>query len=235
MTCFETISYPGWQAYAANGFSAHALVEDLAAQIAAKAPQEPIRIVGFSIGGHLAYAVALHLQASGREIQGFCAIDAFMVNSSAPGAGWKGRALRNALEALSKRRFGAFVRTRFWRAMLRLAGPRLPTLVGKLASSGNLPSVFSRDPIFEQELSMRLFLKEVAPWVGSLDLKPVALKAPAILIRTPESAGDDAAWRRRCPSIEILEVPGTHHAILEQENVAVLREAFITATSRWKR
>ena len=104
---------------------------DLAAQIAARVPQEPIRIVGFSIGGHLAYAVALHLQASGREIEGFCAIDAFMVDSSAPGAGWKGRALRSGLEALTKRRLGAFVRTRFWRALLRLAGPQLPSLVRK--------------------------------------------------------------------------------------------------------
>ena len=92
MIRFDTISYPGWQAYVANGFSAEALIEDLAAQIATRVPQEPIRIVGYSIGGHLAYAVALHLQASGREIEGFCAIDAFMVDSSAPGpAGKAGR------------------------------------------------------------------------------------------------------------------------------------------------
>ena len=70
MTCFDTVSYPGWQAYAANGFSAQVLIEGLAAQIAARVPREPIRIVGFSIGGHLAYAVALRLQASGREIAG---------------------------------------------------------------------------------------------------------------------------------------------------------------------
>ena len=157
-----------------------------------------------------------------------------MVESSAPGAGWKGRALSKWPGALTKRRLGAFVRTRFWRALLRLAGPQLPSLVRKLASSGKLPLAFSCDPIFEQELSMRLFLREVAPWVGSLDLKPVALKAPAILIRTRESAGDDPAWRRRCPNIQIFEIPGTHLTICEPENIGVLRDSFITATSRWK-
>ena len=126
------------------------------------------------------------------------------------------------------------MRSRFWRALLRLAGPRLPSLVRKLSSSGKLPLVFSCDPIFEQELSMRLFLREVAPWVGSLDLKPVALKAPAILIRTRETAGDDAAWRRRCPNIQIFEIPGTHHTIFEPENIGVLHDSLITATNPWR-
>ena len=234
MTRFDTISYPGWQAYASYGFSAQALIEGIVAQIVARAPREPIRIVGYSIGGHLAYAAALRLQASGREIEGFCAIDAFMVESSAPGAGWKGRALSGGLEALTKRRLGAFLRTRFWRALLRLAGSQLPRLVRKLTPSGKLPLVFSCDPIFEQELSMRLFLREVAPWVGSLDLKPVELKAPAILIRTRETAIDDPAWRRRCSNIQIFEIPGTHRTICEPENIRVLRNSFITATSRWR-
>ena len=36
MTRFEVISYPGWERYAADGFSAHILIADLVAQIAAR-------------------------------------------------------------------------------------------------------------------------------------------------------------------------------------------------------
>ncbi len=79
---FQTIGYPGWRRYVETGFSADGLIEHLAAQIALRAPEGPIRIIGISLGGHLGYAAALHLQASGREIGGFCAIDACMTTSA---------------------------------------------------------------------------------------------------------------------------------------------------------
>jgi hypothetical protein len=63
---------------------------------------------------------------------------------------------------------------------------------------------------------MYLLVREVVPWIASLDREPVALKARAILLRTRLTAGDDAAWRRRCPSIEIFEIPGRHRAYLSR-------------------
>ena len=92
-TRFEVVGYPGWKRYVADGFSAEVLIADLVEEIATRVPQGPIRIVGLSIGGHFGYAAALRLQSMGREIAGFCAIDTFMIASSKPSAGWKGRAL----------------------------------------------------------------------------------------------------------------------------------------------
>jgi len=236
-TRFEVIGYPGWRRYVADGFTAEALIAELASLIVAKVPRGPIRIVGLSIGGHFGYAIALHLEAVGREIAGFCAIDSFMFVSSKPSAGWKGRALGEALELLRKRRIGDFVRflrARFWRALVRLAGSRLPGLFRVLSFSSRPSSVSAFDPIFESELSMRLLVRETAPWIGSLDQDPVALKAPAILLRTRLTAGDDVAWRRRCPNIEIFEIAGQHHTLFEPENVASLHEAFVAATRSWR-
>src|SRR5262249_22692823 len=145
-TRFETLTYPGWQRYVANGFSAEVLIADLAAQITTKVPQGKIRIVGVSIGGHFAYATALHLNVIGREIAGFCAIDAFMISSSDPSAGWIGRALSEGLELLRKRRIGElvrFARSKLWRSLLRLAGSRLPNIVRRFASAGRLPSALA--------------------------------------------------------------------------------------------
>jgi thioesterase domain-containing protein len=233
---FKTINYPGWQRYSAEGFSAEVLIADLVSQIESMVPQGPIRILGISIGGHFGYAAALRLQAGGREISGFCAIDTFMIASAAPRVGWKSRALEHGLSLLRERRMGelgVFVRSRSWRSLLRLAGDRLPSVMQLLKSSGRLASLAQFDHTIEEELSMRLLIREVATWVASLDREPTALLAPAILIRTSESVIDDLGWRRRCPGIKIFVVPGTHHTIFDSENILTLNRTFVTATRDW--
>jgi thioesterase domain-containing protein len=235
-TRFEVVSYPGWKRYVSDGFSAEVLIGDLVEEIATRVPRGPICIVGLSIGGHLGYAAALRLEAMGRQVLGFCAIDTFMIASSKPSAGWRGRALAQGLELLQGRRFSEFalfLRSRFWRALARLAGSRLPGLLRRFSSRrSSLLSGF--DPVFEEELSMRLLIEATAPWIAALDRAPVALEAPAILLRTDLTAGDDAAWRSRCPNIKIFELPGQHHTLFEPQNVAALREAFSAATRDWR-
>jgi pimeloyl-ACP methyl ester carboxylesterase len=237
MTRFETIGYPGWQRYATEGFSAEKLIAELAAQIVMAVPDGPIRIVGISIGGHFGYATALHLKAMGREIAGFCAIDTFMVNSLEPSAGWRGRALARAVLLIRQRRLGEFfkfMRSKFWRALFRLAGRRLPNLLRNFAFSGRLPAFSSFDSMFEEELSLRLLIREVTPWIASLDRDPVALDAPTILLRVQRTAGDDDAWRRRCPHIAIHDVPGQHDTLFEPDYINAVRAVFITATREWR-
>jgi thioesterase domain-containing protein len=234
---FEAIAYPGWSGYVSDGFTASALIADLVAQIVTRVPRGPIRIVGFSIGGHFGYSAALYLQATGREIAGFCAIDTFMVSSAAPLAGWSDRALARGSDLLRRCRIGEFsrfLRSLFWRALFRLAGSRLPGLLRRFAPSGRLPWIFGLDPKLQEELSMRLLIREVAPWIALLDREPVALVAPTILLRTRFTAGDDAPWRRRCPGIKIIEISGDHQTLFEPENIVSLRESFITATRDWR-
>jgi thioesterase domain-containing protein len=237
VTHFEVIGYPGWERYVADGFSVEVLIGDLVAEIATRVPRGPIRIVGLSIGGHFGYAAALRLRAMGREIAGFCAIDTFMIASTKPSAGWKGRAFAQGLDLLRGRRFGEFMRflrSKFWRSLVRSAGNRLPILLRGFSFSSRLPSASAFDPIFEEELRMRLLIQAVAPWIASLDREPVALKGPAILLRTRLTANDDPAWLRRCPNMEIFEIAGQHHTLFEPENIGSLREAFIAATRGWR-
>ena len=81
---------------------------------------------------------------------------------------------------------------------------------------------------------MRLLIRTVAPWMASVDRNPVALDAPVILLRTGLAAGDDDAWRRRCPDISIFEIPGKHHTLFDAENVGALHERFVSATPDWR-
>jgi pimeloyl-ACP methyl ester carboxylesterase len=236
-THFESIGYPDWRRSVADGFSAEVVIAELVAQIVRKVPRGPIHIIGLSLGGHFGYAAALRLQAMGREIAGLCVIDSFMF-ASKPSAGWKGRALVQGLELLRGHRFAdfaRFLRSKFWRGLVRLAGSRLPSLLQRFSSSGRPPSFSALDPVFEEELSMRLLIEAVAPWIASLDREPVPLKARAVLLRTRLTAIDDPVWLRRCPSIEISEISGRHDTLFEAENVGSLREAFLTATDDWRR
>jgi thioesterase domain-containing protein len=232
----EPIGYPGWQSYIANGFSAEVLIAELARQVTTKVPHGTIRIVGMSIGGHFGYGVALRLQAEGREIAGFCAIDSQMFASLGPTTGWMGRAVGEGLELLRKRHFGEltrFLRSKIWRALLRSTGGRLPDLLRRFSSFDPSPSGAVFDPLFDEELSMRLLIRETVPWLASIDRDPSALKVPSALIRRREAAYYDAAWRRRCPNVVILEVPGGHHSLFEPENVGSLHEAFMSVRRHW--
>lgn len=234
-TQVEAIGYPGWQRYSTDGYSADALIDDLASEIARRVPAGAIRIIGVSIGGHFGYAVGLRLRALGRDIAGLCAIDSMMMESSGPTVGWRQRALGQAFELLHGRRLSdlvRFMRSKFWRALVRAPGDQLPSLAQRC--SAVLPWVSALDPIFEEELSMRLLLRVVAPWMALLDRNPVALQAPAILLRTGLAAGDDDAWRHRCPDIRIFEISGEHHTLFDADNARTLHQTFINATRSWR-
>ncbi len=237
-TRFLAIKYPGWRRYVAEDFTADSLIQYLTEQILAVVPSGPIALVGVSLGGHFSYALALRLQALGRDVAGMCAIDSFMVSSSAAGEGWLRRAMDDAFYLVRKRRFREFFRqilAKCRRALMRLAGSRLAGWVRWLSGASAGPAPAKPESLFEFELSLRLLLRTTAPWVASLDRDPVALDAPAALLRTPMTSADDEAWRRRCPQIQILEIPGGHQTLFEPENIDALRSAFIAAKSRWRR
>jgi thioesterase domain-containing protein len=227
-TLFQAISYPGWRRYVEGDFSAEVLLAELEQRIVAAVPEGPICLMGLSLGGHLAYALALRLQASRREIGGVCVIDSFMIESAGPSAGWQGRALSQALELLRQGRlseFFAFVRSKFWRALLRLSPGGLTSLLQRSKAADN--------SMLELETSMRLLIRVTAPWVAALDYQPEALVAPVALLRTHGTAADDNVWRRRCPNLQVFEIEGHHHNLFEPQHLPALRKAFQAATHDW--
>jgi thioesterase domain-containing protein len=234
---FVTVGYPGWRRYVEAGFSADRLIELLASDISSRCPHGPVYILGISIGGHLAYAVALRLQAMGREIGGICAVDSFMISSAAPSTGWKGRLLARILDLLRQRRLSdlaTFLHSLFWRTLFRLAGDRLPAFLRNYAGSRRLPWFLAWDAKCEEELSMRLLIRLSASWIASLDQAPASLKAPAALLRTERATDGDDAWRRRCPDITIVGIAGNHSTLFDPDKVPLLRAAFLAATGEWR-
>jgi thioesterase domain-containing protein len=231
----HAVRYPAWRRYTEDGFTAEMLIADLTEQVMECAPRGSIQIVGISIGGHFGYAVAQRLRAIGREVTGFCAIDSYMINSADLVPGWAARTFSRCWELLRtgrKGEFGRYLRLLSWRALLRLPRGRLTSLLPKSASPGSLSAVSQVDPLFEYELNMRLLIRVTAPWIASLEHVP-PLPVPASLIRTAHIAGDDTAWRRRCPNLRIFAVEGDHLSLFESGQIETVRATFATAARDW--
>ena len=211
---FRMVSFPGWRRYASNEFSADLLIGEVAAYVESEAPTGPLRIVGLSLGAHVGYAAAVRLQSRGREVVGFCAIDGTM-----SGYPW-----RQGLQLLKERQFRVLWATAMAKArhsLIRLRGTKGP-LHAKADSDVATPP------------SLVLWLASARTWTLSLDFNPVPLNASNALVRTRPSAADDKVWKRRCPGIRILQVPGTHHTFMDSQHINSFRLAMATAICDWR-
>ena len=234
MDDFAPLTYPGWQRYAEEGFCARALLEDLANDIARLGRR--VAILGVSLGGHLGYGVALRLQQLDVEVVGLCAVNSFIISSTdmRPGSTLRHFSrLRTLAQSGSIERIGIQVRSLFWRALLRLAGDNVMPLLRRW-NKAFLFRAACHDPVFESELNMRLLMRATAPWLRGLDNDPSPLKASAALLRTASAAAADAAWRIRCPEIQIIEIPGDHDSLLDLQNHGRMRTAFASAIKDWR-
>lgn len=233
--CFAPMVYPGWRRYAEEGFSAQALIHEIADEVAGWG--ERVAILGVSLGGHLGYAVALRLQSLGVEVSGLCVVDSFLISSAEVRPGSAGRhlaRLRALAQSRAPGRLWTQARSLFWRALLRMASDRAAPLLRRWRDSGWFRAACAADPVFEKELNMRLLMRAAAPWLRELDRNPVPLRLRAAHLRTASAASSDEAWRARCPDIEIIEIPGDHDSLLDPENFAIMRRAFASATRDWR-
>ena len=227
------LRYPPWQTYVDAGLTGEALVDALAAEIMHRVPRMPVALVGVSIGGHFAYATALRLESLGRTVAGLGIIDAGTI-TAARSAHWKARLVSHAADLLRRGRPGALAlhaRHLAWRGLFRLAGDGLPALARDHAAP--LHRIGMIDSALAEELSMRLLIRMTATWMRSLDDHATRLRAPTVLLRTRVTASGDSLWRRRCPDLRIIDIPGNHETLFEAENAVALRAAFLAASAEW--
>jgi thioesterase domain-containing protein len=235
---FAFIPYPGWRRYAAFGFSADDLARELAVDIAQKVPVGPIRILGFSIGGHLGYAAALHLQAMSREVEVLCVIDSY-IGGAELALEWSGARNARILTEARALLFGGnlvelrtYVQERFWRGLFRVGGRRLEGFLARVLRKRGNPSSGLDSSLVEQEWSMHLLLRHTKYWVSKLDQPAIPLNVRTICLRTPVTSSDDELWRKRCPQATFHELVGVHEKLLKIECIEGVRNQFVSATSQ---
>lgn len=227
------LRYPDWRTHVDTGLTGEAMVNILTTEITERLPQAPVMLLGVSIGGHFAYATALRLESLGHSVAGLCILDSGAI-TAARSAQWKARLVSHAADLLRRGRPGALAlhaRQLAWRGLFRLAGDGLPALAHDYAMP--LRRIGGIDPAFAEELSMRLLIRMTTTWLQGLGAGPPRLRAPAALLRTRATVSNDDLWRRRCPDLRIIDLPGNHETLFEVENAAALRAAFLAATAEW--
>ena len=58
---------------------------------------------------------------------------------------------------------------------------------------------------------------------------------PRYLLRTGVTASHDGIWRRRCPDVRIIDIPGNHETLYEAENAAALRAVVASSSPKRRR
>lgn len=190
--------------------SIDALAADYAARIVARQPQGPVHLLGWSVGGILAQAIAVQLQAMGRQVGVLALLDAY------PSECWRAEPAPDPVAAL--------------RALLAIAGydpdahPELDSrerIVGFLrqgaSALGNLPGVVL-DGVVRAVTDTNRLIREHhhAAYPGTL----WHVRAAADHADRPHLQA--ALWQAHAAQVEALALPFLHAELTGRDAVAQL-------------
>lgn len=227
------MDYGDWPEWVAAGLDFEVLIHRLVAEIQAAAPEGPLMLAGYSLGGHIVYATAAALAAAGRSIKFLGIIDQAFSRDTidrVPGAGPKTRGGELA---------------RFWTAIRRgeaadefavmvsrrLIGPRWAPFLRVAARFHRAPLPGDLGFYLPWRLSMYLLVEMVRRWHAKIG-EPKALLAPTVLFRGNDFAtwtAPDLGWRKLCPNVTVVRVDGHHTTMFDPPYLDSFVRAFIAA------
>jgi thioesterase domain-containing protein len=212
------------------------LIDRIATDITARAPVGPIRLLGFSLGGHVAFGAACRLAAEGHEIGFLGILDTNterrtlpVVRGSAPV-----RTLRRArweiYNLAQAARRGALLDGlgQTSAKFLTRPGKQQRLRLAKRLLAMPLPSSYAMflHMYLREELQARLLLE----WQSGPS-RHLRLDAPVVLFRSQEHSADDPkdlGWSPLCPRLHVVEVAGGHKSMLRPPHVDDLRNQLVT-------
>jgi thioesterase domain-containing protein len=219
---FVTVTYPGWREIVERAATLDDFVAAAVTQILAAAPEGELRLVGYSLGGAVAYGAAARLAEAGRITSVLAILDTHLLgdfgaqsylpsvsgmrNFVARGlrAGFVHRACRSTARFLTRPE-----RKEWLRALARTGVGRFPAAVR-----------FE----LQQELGQMLQLKVLEEWVrrGPPATRP---RTRAVLFRSERKAPvPHLGWAPYLDSIEFVDVGGDHSSMLSRRHRAHLAE-----------
>jgi thioesterase domain-containing protein/acyl carrier protein len=236
---FATLDFPEWPELVEQNLDFADLVRRATDDIRHRSPPGPVRLVGFSLGGYVAYAVALTLRAEGRKIEflGIFDTDADPAirrgqgQSSEPEPAGRLGPLRRDLRMLRRAAREGWIAG----AIARIAGhalmqPGRRRLLRFIARhrDARLPAGFAYflNRYLQNALEMRL----ARDWGAGLSAAPPPIDCRTVLFRSeghrPE-ATDDLGWRGRFSEFRVVHVPGDHLGMLRPPHLAPFCAGFV--------
>ena len=231
---FKIIRIGNWREWIENDLDFDGLVACACRQIQAAGAETPLRLVGSSQGGQLAYAVALSLSRTGRAV-GFVGLLDTSSNVSPGQAPPLGSVLshtfRYAGKYIKALPHGGIARgqTRkriFWTLWHRCRQRR--KLLVFIARWGGLLFRNSGGVILDWEIQMALFAELWSAWIRK-NGPARCLHSPVFLFRSEDPGSPDLCWGALCSDLTLVPVGGGHLTMLDEEHVGGLVTRFVSA------
>ncbi len=232
------LDYPQWPQLLERDGSMDDLLRYFLRQIEELAPEGPVWLLGYSLGGNCAHALAAYLQAAGRPVAFLGLLDA----QAAPSLSgilsaqlqdglslWQGlwefeQDIGRLLKAVPQKQF---TRTAALTLVRRLTTPWVRPLLALVARyhSLRLPVTFGYH--FHAYLNEARRVALVNSWCRKIEQAPVPFLVPAFLFRSETHLADapaDLGWSRHLPLLRIVDLPGTHATMLDPPHLKTLCE-----------
>jgi amino acid adenylation domain-containing protein len=219
------LDYPDWPRLAAPGFGMDDLVADIAQRILDHVPARPLVLVGYSLGGFVAWAVAKRLAATAQPVDVLCIIDSNVGNLfqvTEPGRPISGMFRRlHALATALRTRDGAEA----FKMLGEVIGYRLahrPALLRVLAKFRHLRLPSALRYWLRLFLCGELQIRMVDSWKMQWGAGPQPLDCrKVVLFQAAEDQPDTPpglGWAALCGALETEKIEGDHMSLLNKRD-----------------
>ncbi len=202
-----------------------ASLADLAAHVLAQienlSAAGEIRLVGYSLGGSLGYAVAKALQTAGRPVSCLVLLDsAADVDPTPKSVARRLRERFRQLLTLASRGGIASLA-----AKVLTLQPALP-LLHYVARWRDTRLPFNFDAYLHRKITIQVMRRLYWPWWRSIVESGFSLTTPTFLFRADEHEpfeSDDLGWKCLCKHLTVIRVAASHDSILDPDNAGSIR------------
>jgi thioesterase domain-containing protein len=175
----------------------------------------PLYLVGYSIGGPLAYVCALARQAEGRSVDCMAILDARASYGPPP------TTLRERWEHFATFDVRAGLASVLAKLLTRGPGRHL---LRRLVPLRHAKLPFNFGLYLHNKLKMQLMVRMFAPWWHAVKQNS-ELGCPTYVFRSEQHESwepDDLGWGHYCQNVRVLHVTGSHETMLEPEHFGEL-------------
>jgi thioesterase domain-containing protein len=223
------ITYFDWAKHVETGCDYSVLAEDVLRQIEARAPEGPVRIAGYSLGGHLAFATAAAIEKKGRAVASLAVLDAPVDFASVKGSFAK--RMRKRIENLMTFKLRAGLASAISKWLIQdQSWVRLRSILQY--RNQTLPVDFHE--YLHRKLTMQLVRKIYAAWWRKTLQMAAPVEGILSLFRSQEHEpheSQDLGWGRYCRNVRVIPVAGTHRKMFDPAINGPMQAAFVEVLS----
>jgi thioesterase domain-containing protein len=220
------IGYPHWTEIRNRALRLDDFVAYCKRQIEAYPAAGPGILAGYSFGGHMAFAVAAELEASGRRVGRLGLLDTAARPLIETGRRSASRRLRELANAFRNNE-GASQTGRIIAGLMRLSGFEWPLDLAARLRFARLPFNMARH--VDLALQMHFNFQILLELLERMALPSTRCEFTAVLFRCVNYVAhepEDLEWNRHLTHVQVVPVPGDHLSLMDPPNIASLCRTF---------